>query len=176
MAIITKLTTDQGDVRPVYIRLNSFDQVANHAVPAIARFRAFASRDAFEAGASFLWERLVSFTANHQDAAPSLWTQAYTALQTTDFASETRMRCAELEGQIFQIEAQLAALPEPEATEPMANAAAQARADADAEVRHAARQSFVEQLERLEEQRPVLAAELARHRETAAAIAASAPA
>jgi hypothetical protein len=171
MALTTELMTDQGDIRPVYIRLNSFDQVANHGVTAIARFRAFASKDAFEAGSSFLWERLVEFAADHRDEAPSLWSQAYVALRATDFATEARSKCANLEGEVLQIKSHLAAMAEQDGA-----AGELGTSDADIQVREAARVGFEEQLERLEAQRPELAAELERHRNTAAAIAASTPA
>lgn len=76
MAIEENVITQFGEERPCYIRLNNVE-VSNHGVPAQALFRGFLTRDAFETGASFAWERRIEFTA---DVSLPLWPQAYGAL------------------------------------------------------------------------------------------------
>ncbi|PIE07074.1 MAG: hypothetical protein CSA74_09215 [Rhodobacterales bacterium] len=76
MAISETVSTQFGEERECYIRLNSVE-VSNHDVPARALFRGFLSRDAFQGGAAFVWEREVAFSA---DVAEPLWPQAYAAL------------------------------------------------------------------------------------------------
>lgn len=86
MAVIATIETEYGLTQALYVRLNNFEQLANHGVPAVARFRGFASEEAFEEGKSFLWERLVEFEA---DAPTDPWALAYTALKATDRTPET---------------------------------------------------------------------------------------
>ena len=78
MAIKASIETAFGETRDLYIRLNNFEQLANHGVPAIARFRGFVSKEAFEAGKSFVWEQLVEFEA---DAPTDPWAAAYAAIK-----------------------------------------------------------------------------------------------
>ncbi|WP_157971050.1 hypothetical protein [Pseudogemmobacter bohemicus] len=65
-----------GEDREVYIRLNNIE-ANNHGVPALALFRGFISRAAFEAGAHYVWEASVEFAS---DVTLPLWPQAYAAL------------------------------------------------------------------------------------------------
>lgn len=76
MAIIANVTTQFGEDREVYIRLNNVE-ANNHGVPAQALFRGFLSREAFEAGAHYVWEKKVTFVP---DVSQPLWPQAYAAL------------------------------------------------------------------------------------------------
>lgn len=78
MAILATVETTYGEERSLYIRLNNFEQLANHAVAAEARFRGFVSREAFEAGKAYVFERIVTFDA---DVSEPVWAQAYDALK-----------------------------------------------------------------------------------------------
>lgn len=78
MAVLATVDTGFGESRELYIRLNNFEQLANHGVPAVARFRGFLSQAAFAEGAHFVIERLVEFTA---DAPEAPWPDAYLALK-----------------------------------------------------------------------------------------------
>ncbi|ANC85473.1 hypothetical protein [Sphingomonas sp. NIC1] len=87
MGVLVDLPIDTGETRRIYVRLNNFDQVANHGVPATARFRGFICRDAYESGGRFVFERVVEFDA---DVSQPLWAQAYAALRREpDFAEAT---------------------------------------------------------------------------------------
>ena len=77
MAVKKAIKTQYGDTRDLYVRLNNFEQLANHGVPAIARFRGFISKKAFEDGKHFVQEWLVEFPA---DAPDKPWKAAYDAL------------------------------------------------------------------------------------------------
>lgn len=77
MAVQVSMPMPWGETRSIYVRLNDFEQLANHDVPAIARFRGYVSKQAFEEGAAFVLERLVSFPANAPD---NPWSLAYEAL------------------------------------------------------------------------------------------------
>lgn len=76
MAIQATVTTQFGEDRKVYIRLNNIE-ASNHGFPATALFRAFLSREAFEAGAHYVWEKQVEFSP---DVSKPIWPQAYAAL------------------------------------------------------------------------------------------------
>lgn len=80
MAITATITTQFGEGREVYIRLNNVE-ASNHGLPAHALFRGFLSKAAFEAGAHYVWERQVEFAP---DVSQSLWPQAYAALVTQE--------------------------------------------------------------------------------------------
>jgi len=75
MGIIATIQ-DGRDARRAYVRLISFEQLANHGVPAVAVFRAFTSKEAFEQGDKFIEQREVTFNA---DISQPLWPQAYDA-------------------------------------------------------------------------------------------------
>jgi hypothetical protein len=84
MAVTAKVELPSGETRDLYIRLNNFEQLANHGVPAIARFRGWISQEACDADKAFVWERLVEFEA---DAPKDAWSLAYDALKAIpDFA------------------------------------------------------------------------------------------
>ncbi len=76
MAINETISTRFGEKRECYIRLNTVE-TSNHGAPTRALFRGFLSREAFESGAAFVWEREIEFAA---DVACPLWPQAYAAL------------------------------------------------------------------------------------------------
>jgi hypothetical protein len=84
MAIVAKVETRFGEERELYIRLNHFDQLANHGVPARAVFRGYASEEAFQNGAEFMFEQAVEFPA---DAPSAPWKAAYAALAKFDPAA-----------------------------------------------------------------------------------------
>lgn len=77
MAITAILTTSYGESRELYVRLNNLE-ASNHGLQATALFRGFISKDAFDAGKGYVWEREVSFAP---DVAGNLWPQAYAALK-----------------------------------------------------------------------------------------------
>lgn len=76
MAIKAKVTTPFGEDRELYIRLNNVE-ASNHHAASVALFRGFLSKEAFQAGSSFLWEKQIEFTP---DVSKPLWQQAYVAL------------------------------------------------------------------------------------------------
>jgi hypothetical protein len=76
MAITAPIMTSFGEERECYIRLNSMS-ASNHGIPASALFRAFLSKEAFQAGSHYVAEFNVEFTA---DVSAPLWEQAYVAL------------------------------------------------------------------------------------------------
>jgi len=78
MAVTVKGETDFGEERELYWRLNNFEQLANHGVKAVARFRAFASEEAFRSGKHFMAEKLIEFDVNTKKP---VWSQAYAALR-----------------------------------------------------------------------------------------------
>ena len=80
MAIQATVETTFGERRDLYIRLNNVE-ASNHGVAATALFRGFASKDAYAAGKQFMWEHAVEFAP---DVALPLWTQAYSALKSSD--------------------------------------------------------------------------------------------
>lgn len=86
MGIMATIHEPGEEPRRGYIRLISFEQLANHGVPAVAVFRAFASKEAFEQGAKFFAQREVTFNA---DISQPLWPQAYDAakLETVQAAT-----------------------------------------------------------------------------------------
>lgn len=77
MAIHATINTIYGENRPAYIRLNNVE-ASNHGTRAVALFRGFVSREAFEAGKGFVWEHQVEFTA---DVSQPIWAQGYAALR-----------------------------------------------------------------------------------------------
>lgn len=79
--------TAYGEERELYWRLNNFEQLANHGVPAAARFRAFLSKDAFEAGKNFVTEKVIEFQA---DVSKPMWEQAYEALRQEEGFKKAR--------------------------------------------------------------------------------------
>lgn len=76
MAIQAKVSTLFGEDRVLYIRLNNVE-ASNHGEDTLVKFRGFLSKEAFEAGSHFLWEKDISFPA---DIAEPLWPQAYAYL------------------------------------------------------------------------------------------------
>lgn len=77
MAILMEIETSYGEKRECYIRLNNVE-ACNHGNHSNALFRGFVSKEAFEAGKSFVWEKEVEF---HPDVSQPLWPQAYAALR-----------------------------------------------------------------------------------------------
>lgn len=78
MAIQATITTQYGEDRELYIRLNNVE-ASNHGAMASALFRGFISKAKFDAGANYLWEQEVEFVA---DVTQPLWGQAYQALKS----------------------------------------------------------------------------------------------
>lgn len=76
MAIKATVPTQFGEDREVYIRLNNVE-ASNHGATSLALFRGFLSKEAFNAGAHYVWEKWVEFTP---DVSQPLWHQAYAAL------------------------------------------------------------------------------------------------
>ncbi len=92
MALIIGLESKHGLNAPLYWRLNNFEQFANREpdgsrIPAIVRFRAYVSEEAFRAGKGFLDEMLISFESSSVNA--DLATEAYAALIALDPSKET---------------------------------------------------------------------------------------
>lgn len=77
MAIQATVKTDFGEERIIYIRLNNIE-ASNHGVPSNVKFRGFISKEAFESGSRYLWEKDIEFLA---DVELPLWAQAYDALK-----------------------------------------------------------------------------------------------
>lgn len=77
MAILATVVTEYGEERNIYIRLNNIE-ASNHGVPCNVKFRGFLSKEAFDSGKRYLWEKDVEFLA---DVNLPLWTQAYEALK-----------------------------------------------------------------------------------------------
>lgn len=77
MAILATVLTVYGEERELYIRLNN-TEVSNHGVKSTALFRGFLSKDAFDAGSHFMFEKQVEFTAN---VSEPIWEQAYTVFK-----------------------------------------------------------------------------------------------
>ena len=76
MAISATIRTVYGEDRQCYIRLNNVE-ATNHGTPTLALFRGFLSKEAFEDGSHYVWEKSVEFTA---DVSQPIWPQAYAAL------------------------------------------------------------------------------------------------
>jgi hypothetical protein len=77
MGIIATLQTPFGENRELYVRINSAE-TSNHGVSSHVLFRGFLSKDAFEAGSNFMWEREIEM---HIDVSCPLWVQAYDKLK-----------------------------------------------------------------------------------------------
>jgi len=77
MAILATVTTEHGEDRELYIRLNNMN-ASNHGVYAKATFRGFASKAAFDEGKRYMYEHVVGFMA---DVSKPLWEQAYSELK-----------------------------------------------------------------------------------------------
>lgn len=76
MAITAKVQTMFGEERDVYIRLNSIE-ASNHGWASHALFRGFLSKEAFQAGSHYVWEKEIEFKP---DVSKPIWEQAYAAL------------------------------------------------------------------------------------------------
>lgn len=77
MAIQIREETTYGEDRDIYVRLNNIE-ASNHGVQASALFRGFLSKQAFEDGKHYVFEKTVEFDA---DVSSSLWEQAYNFLK-----------------------------------------------------------------------------------------------
>jgi hypothetical protein len=78
MAVIAEVETLFGDACACYVRLNHV-VAGNHGTPAKALFRGFMSKQAFDAGKHYVFEREIEFVA---DVTRPLWEQAYEALRS----------------------------------------------------------------------------------------------
>ena len=77
MAILATVTTQYGEDRELYIRLNNMNAY-NHGVSAEATFRGFTSKVAFDEGKRYMYEHGIVFMA---DVSKPLWEQAYSELK-----------------------------------------------------------------------------------------------
>lgn len=77
MAIQATVTTEYGEERSLYIRLNNMES-SNHGTASQAKFRGFLSREAFDNKNHYMWECDIEFAA---DVSQALWSQAYEALK-----------------------------------------------------------------------------------------------
>lgn len=77
MAIQATVTTEFGEERNLYIRLNNIE-TSNHGVTSQVKFRGFLSQEAFDDKKHYMWECDIEFVA---DVSQPLWPQAYTALK-----------------------------------------------------------------------------------------------
>lgn len=92
MALMINLESAHGLAQSLYWRLNSFDQLGNREpdgsrIPAIARFRAYVSEEAFRAGKAYLEEMLISFVPT--SASADMAAEAYAALKAHDPSADT---------------------------------------------------------------------------------------
>lgn len=78
MAILARVETHHGEERELYIRLDHFERLNNHGAPALAVFRGYISKEAFDARAAFVWELGIELEAN---APEKPWELAYSELQ-----------------------------------------------------------------------------------------------
>lgn len=76
MAVICSVETDFGEVRDLYIRVNNIE-ASNHGSPSVVLFRGFMSKEAFQGGKGYAWEKSLEF---FPDISSPLWEQAYAAL------------------------------------------------------------------------------------------------
>ena len=77
MAVQATVTTEYGEDRSIYIRINNIE-TSNHGVPSNVKFRGFLSRETFELGGRSVWEKDMEFDA---DISIPLWPQAYEELK-----------------------------------------------------------------------------------------------
>ena len=85
MAILATVTTEHGEERELYIRLNNMN-ASNHGVHSKATFRGFASKASFDEGKRYMYEHEIGFMA---DVSKPLWEQAYSELKKEiDFSTE----------------------------------------------------------------------------------------
>jgi hypothetical protein len=97
MALIINFESAHGLEGPLYWRLNNFDQLGNREpdgsrIPTIARFRAYASEEAFRSGKNFLEELLVSFQSSSVNA--DMAAEAYAAFKEHDPSETTAANVA----------------------------------------------------------------------------------
>ena len=78
MAITSNQETSFGEVRNIYIRLNSLS-ASNHGVKSVALFRGFLSKEAFASGKNYVFEKEIELTL---DVSQPAWVQSYAALKT----------------------------------------------------------------------------------------------
>lgn len=77
MGIITKIETNTGEVKDLYLRVNNID-VNNHGADSLILIRGFISRDAFLAGKHFAHEESLEAKI---DVEHLPWDQAYDVLK-----------------------------------------------------------------------------------------------
>ncbi|WP_322037188.1 hypothetical protein [Burkholderia cepacia] len=74
--VVGPLRTDYGDEQSLFVRLNHIDGLNDHGAPALATFRGFSSRSAFEDGRRYLWEQTIQIRANCWGApGPIAWAE-----------------------------------------------------------------------------------------------------
>jgi hypothetical protein len=77
MAVTAKLKTSHGEERDLYVRVNSIS-TNNHREISLVLFRGFLSKETFQSGASYMWEKELEM---HLDVSAPLWPQAYDELK-----------------------------------------------------------------------------------------------
>ena len=80
MAIKALIETLFGDKQECYIRLNNIE-VSNHGSKSIALFRGYLTKEAFEKGKHFVFEKTIEFDVN---VSTPIWEQAYSAVKTDE--------------------------------------------------------------------------------------------
>lgn len=78
MGLTVNIETNYGVSQAAYVRLNNME-VSNNGCKAVALFRGYLSKDAYEEGKGYLWEQTIEFDA---DVTLPLWPQAYAALES----------------------------------------------------------------------------------------------
>ena len=78
MALVANLETLFGETRNLYVRINNIE-ANNHGSAASALARGFISKNAFQSGKSYVWEKIFEFNV---DVSLPIWEQAYRALKS----------------------------------------------------------------------------------------------
>jgi hypothetical protein len=78
MSIKSTQETTFGENRELYIRLNNIE-ASNHGNKAYALFRGFLSKEAFDNGKPFVFEKSIELDVN---VSGNLWEQAYVFIKT----------------------------------------------------------------------------------------------
>lgn len=114
MAIIAKVETDSGESRELYIALIGFEGLTKHGESS-AVFRGFLSKEAFDAGKSFVWEKLISFKT---DMAEKPGPIAFEALKNADFAPDEKLEYKQLADRLDELNAEIEKLEEDARSDP----------------------------------------------------------
>lgn len=80
MALTATLTTQYGETRSLYVRINNLES-SNHGVQSNILFRGYVGQAEFAAGGGFVYEQELKVDL---DVTQPLWEQAYLALKATE--------------------------------------------------------------------------------------------